>query len=102
MGEHHRNCSCYSCSNTVREQWNDIQVKEFNKEIEMARTKNVNRINAPIGITVMLNKRVTRLMYDLQIEEPNLGDNHDEFMSNLRQATAYIKKAQELATENKV
>jgi hypothetical protein len=68
----------------------------------MARTKNVNRINAPIGITVMLNKRVTRLMYDLQIEEPDLGENRDEFMSNLRQATAYIEKAQELVNEKKI
>lgn len=98
MCGHHLNCSCYFCSELVRKKFR----AEHGEETKMARTKNVNRINAPIGITVMLNKRVTRLMYDLQIEEPDLGENRDEFMSNLRQATAYIEKAQELVNEKKI
>ena len=78
----------------------EIVLKKYGKVVsKVARTKNINRVNAPIGITVMLNKRVTRLMYDLQIEEPDLDNNLDEFMSNLKQATAYIKKAQTLVTE---
>ncbi len=51
---------------------------------------------------VELNKRTQRLMYDAQLDGADLGGHHNEAVTNLNQALAYVKRAQELLTESRV
>ena len=62
----------------------------------IARSDNMNKK------LVELNKRIQRLMYDAQLDGADLGGHHNEAVTNLNQALAYVKRVQILLTESKI
>lgn len=75
--------------------------RKYGEEIKMS-VENIARSDTMNKKIIELNKRTQRLMYDAQLDGADLGGHHNEAVTDLNQALAYVKRVQELLTESRV
>ena len=67
----------------------------------VSKPKNIERVSQLISATVNLNKLIQRLMYDVQIEQPDLDEDHNAAEGNLEEAIECIEEVQKMVDTHK-